>query len=1461
MSWKDRISSAFNSAKDELGIGLAWVSAQWDSYQGWKSDYESKPSTNFISDINRTADRVLVKPMSDAFFGGLGKAAEGAAWLQSTAVARPISTAVMAGSQRDASLGDYWNRSESISPGQAIWTQALKPDAFRASGLNAQDPYAMDAASVAARREYFTNTWKGKIGSGLLDATISFGLDPLVSIGKGAKAASTSRRTLSGAEETANALRASDGAMDVSRREARLGEKINAFLERTKGMPVEQLAAQPEFKAGGDAGAIAYLFSRVDQEVTDEATNLGAKRTLWGALLGHQESIEKLRGMQSGLADELARLTQVPTQTSFVEATNGNLVNHADELARLNDLPESLEEAESRRKEITATLSRLDRLIAARGSTSLIQGDVRDRIITRQSLAPMGIREETIHTGMGGRPYRVVTGASGARLPGHVSVKDPTSGYEQLRETLSQARWMAPAERSALLADYLNAPSAGARQEVVRRAEGRVVASVGWKYGLDNAAVRKLLAAGNVRRDAYRNLLKSRYYSAAFDEDAIAIIDGEMDEAHVFARPLLQSMIEDQVPMVDPRMLDKVIKQATRNRLLDKAVRVNPIGDALVDKTDRAVDLSTDALTLITRTWKDSALMRLAYPTRVQVDSQMRLMAYMGSAAYIAQAPAAMRQMGRYLAKGVRTQDFGKGPIRKWFAPEFQQEGIETFLRKMGIPESDVAITARTLIDTDGGVADLAGELADRGLAKARASGNWGRVSEADPRWGEGWMRAVNRQIRNSPTAMRFVAGMDADAVRAQVLSDPNMRAEWDNLAPMFDDDLDAWVEAVRAHVDHYLPHADLRPLVIDRQVGQEEISKYFSQVPDRMPIHGEGHSVLERGPAAELSEWYNNLRQKWYTFASNAPENIMARAPLYAEAYKRNLAENIGRLGGDTITDVDLMAARRNADKFARREVGRILFDVSHASNMSHQARFLSPFFAAWEDMMGKWSGLLYDKPWMIERFRQAWDAPNAMGMVVDTNGNRVDADGSVWNKDENGEWYQLDPEKDALLIGKGEYIVVPLAGLTAGLIDEIGGAGSLRINKKSFNIVFQGEPFWLPGAGPLVQAPVNKLMVSSFPDLADSTLGKYILPFGVSDRSLGDQFTPSWIRQARSAFGNTRDYAEVYALLLAQETSRHNTGERGEIEPGEIAAKARNWFILRAITANASPVSAMPSAKLAFYQEQAHLYRQKYGDKDWQLKFYDDFPDYFEMSISLNTNESGIQASDRSWRALDDPWIRQKISENPEYGWALLGIDGMIDPEVVGGEYSRDVATALGVTQYGFGNTNTFRGKKTPAEALADIQRQKGWIRYQKVMTQIQRELEIRGLHSISQKGATDLREAKAVYVKKLGEENQVWLEDFNDGSSKKLPGFFAAMKDAKSDEKFAKRPDVVALDRYLEMRRQVQAALAERRTKDINHPDNADLRAAVDAFTAALAAENFGFEQMFHRLLERDDMKGDY
>ena len=1485
MSFWDRLGDAYDATAGKARAGLSWYSAM----KG-----EREQSHDAIAWLNDQVDKV-VDPLSKVTFDAVGKAGQAIDTVYSYGIARPVSTAVQVdelgrskakgsltgliqGAFDKDSWAQAWKRSEEISPGQAITTAFTSDESLQARGLNPADPFAQDKGSVAARYKWFQSgdSWSGKLASGSIDFAGNVFADPTMLVAKAGKAASLSSRTLKGAEETTAALAAAGGATDVTGRQARLGGKISEAIRRTDGMSASEIALQPEFRATGDSNALAYAFARANEvHAEDEVARHATKRAVWGAMLGDKNSIDSLKQYHEGLANEIKRMGEAPPQSAF--DAQREISDHGAAALQVYNA-ETPYEIIAQRKLIDDEMARLERIVASAGTSSLVRGDSR---ATASALRDMsGISTSYLNSGLGNRPVRIVAGALGSRLPGHVQVKDPVVGFEQLRSTLTQATLMEPATRKNLLDRYISAVSAGDRQGIVREAEARVVASVGKRYDLSPEAVQRLIESGDGTRNTYMTMLKTRLYSAAEDDRFVHLVDPENDEAYAVARPLLQSQIEDNVPIVDPRQLERAVRELSGNRTWEKAL--NSVGASnAVKAIDGVNGVADDVLRTVTRVWKDAALMRFAYPARVQVDSQLRLMTHIGVLPYMAQFPQIAKGMTKYLRSNA---DLSDPKMRNWFKPGDYEAGMTEMLTKAGVPEEDIAATVRKLVDIDGNAADLAGEMADRGLGKARMEGNFGYVDPADKMWAVSWQRAVNRQIRNSPTAMKAAEGYTIAELRRFVTTDKVGRAEWRELAGSNGNDIDGWLATVQNHVNHYLPTQEMRAKALAGDIQNEDVVRWFggtnvapgkpgvgrgdrtsrSNLPGdvsgpggdgivsdgqaaRMRVHGESYSPLTKSKAAEA---YEKTRTKWYEFASGAPEAVMARSPLYADSYKRNMAEIVARLG-DNLSSEDLMNARRAADRAARKDVGKVLFDSSHSSNLSQSMRYVSPFFAAWEDMMKKWSGLIYDKPWTAVRIDQIWDSPNAAGVVVDSNGNRVDEEGNTWLKQPDGQWKKLDPTKDAALIGDGQYMLLP-----AGPLGKLTGQSKFRINKNAFNIVFQGEPWWLPGAGPLVQVGVNDLIRSYFPEHADDPLIKFVLPFGPTDASAGEQMLPSWIKQARSAFGNTQDHANTYALLLAQETSLVQAGKRGPIKPGEIADKTRNWYIVRAITANASPVSMQPSAKLQFYVDQAHIYRQQYG-KEWQTKFSEDFPEYFDMSLSLSSNPTGIVATEKAYNALKDSKIRQAVSENPDLGWMLVGPENLYGTGA-GTEFSQGVYTWQQTSGLGFGNETKFRGKQSPQEALAKVEASKGWIMYQKVRTLLNEEMAARGVTSLEQKGAEDLKGRWSAFVKGLS-ENDSWRRDYEQRDVGKVTNLLTvASREMKKNPKLAQRADMKSIATYIEARAFLQEQLAKRDNKSL--AKNPDLQGAWNAFTAGLVKNNIGFEQVYNRILEADTIQGE-
>ena len=1343
--------------------------------------------------------------------------------------------------------GDEWRRSwndaTQATPGQTILTATgLTPDGITLAG---------DKASVEARRDYFENTWSGKLSSGSIDFLQNLFLDPLVLGGKYGKAGKLAEITV--APKKAEALFAASRTGEAGSKLTRVGRqqgKLDSLIQASDNMSESEIAALPQFQRSGDAGqALAALWGSANRELAGSPEEIIAlrhevKRSIVGALIGDPASIKSLSERSELLAHEAKRMADMPPQTRFVREfswKDGGSWQYRQE--NLGVAPEIT----ARQERIEQELDRVSRILSAKGSLDRVAPTAQEA--RRYASGQYRLHMTTIEGGgIGSRPIRVIQALSANRLPGHVNAADPMSGLQQMRDYLTAAPHLEGAAKQDILDRYVKAVGQSERRDVILQAEGAVERSTAKRYDLTPEQYDALKTAAVSRRDAWVNTLKERLYSAAPGAKFVHVVDPETDQVIAVPRPLLRSQVEDHLPVVDPRELDKFIRKGANQRLFE-----NVVGTGVLNKVDASNEVFSEALMWGTRIWKDSVLFRLAYPIRVQVDTQMRLMSYMGALAYMRQVPQQVQEWN--VLRFSRSTDVGVA------------RALNMRLARTGLPEDMRANIVAGLTRTGGGPADLASEIGSKLLSERRASGKWGQIdprSATDADWVQAYLRDINQQVRNSPTAMAFVKGASVDQVKAEMRKSPAMRAEWRELRTSNARDLDAWLARLEAHVEQYLPQADVRVALQQRALTLDDMKAFFQgeRLDDRMIIHGESYSPLVKD---NLLDRYENLRNGWYKWASDAPETVLGRSPLYSYAFKQKMKDIEARLQQtypDRIPVKAIEDARVQADRFARREVGRTLFDSSHTSNLSSHFRFVAPFFSAWEDMMKKWGQLMYDKPQLVPRLGQVWNAPNNAGMVVDSNGNKVDAQGNVFDR---ATGRKLNPVKDAALIGKGEYVVIP-----AGFLKGATGADKVRVRKASFNIAFQGEPWWLPGLGPLVAVPMNQQVRKSFPDAADHPVLKYVFPYGLSEKDAQGQILPSWIKQARNAFGNTTDYQDTYSLILAQETSKFYAGQRKALpSTDEVAHRSRNWFILRAVTANASPVSVQPSAELQFYVDQAHIYRAKYA-KDWQVKFDEDFPDFYRMRLSLSANETGIVATDAAYKTAADRRYRKLIAQAPEYGWLVVGPDNYYgsDPK---NRFSQGVYTWEMTQAIGYGNTATFRSKRdNPADAIAEVEASKGWDDYQKARTALNRELERRGGISLGSKEAQDLDEVWNGYVDESGvrhdgymdylrKENQAWAKDFDQtdrGKAQRTLEFAAkALEQAPS---LRQRGDFQVLDSYMQARQMVQALL-DQSGAGLTAKANEGIKEEWDAYVAYLVSENVGFEQMYNRALLRDDLSG--
>lgn len=1316
-------------------------------------------------------------------------------------------------------VNEGWNEAADISPGQAFGSLAtglpgVPMLAAKAMGDAAGDR-SFDVTDTDQREPAFEEDWSGRIGTGALDVAIAWFADPTVLLGKGAAAARGARTLTRGNAEVEGAVALARSGEELRPgatalvglpgrgRQEMIAQRLRDFAARTDGKSEAELMNDPLLRQTTDAGALAYFMARANT-IEDEATRHSTKLDAFAVALGDKGAIERIRTQRADLAAEWERLNSPVEATVAADRFSWDDAGQGA-LDFFNNDPKRLAELDAKKADIDAAIERLDRLEGIAGEASKFAPNVADRL--GHSIRNARMRETVLQDGLASVPVRVVAGATGHRVPGYVNTEDALLGADHLRDTLRRSRYLKADDKSRLLDEFGRAANQAERNRVIEQAEQMMWRAHASHHGIPVQTAEQLYQAAMARRQAVLSTMKSRLYSGS-DAGKVTVIDDD-GMAHVFNRAFLDPHLRASVPVTDPKVLETALKRAKRTGY--SAVGRNA--------AEGAMALADDGLAFLTRGWKDLALMRPAYPLRIQVDTQLRLLASL-KGQYLVAAAAGTKNLATNWANRATAQEMARLGVD---VNELAAKGgVGEVVTHKGVSFDVIRPTERRTIDDligseNASVHQILQSTTERELYQMRASGQWQAIRGGEKGWGEAQIRAINNQIRNSPVAMRILsAGGDNAAIAAWVRKDRAGFSEWREFRNDFPD-LDAWIDEIRVHLDHTLPQPHMRAAVAEREITAADIDEWFADVASRPVVHGEAQVPIARTLIG--AEW-SKLRQSYYKWVNDMPETVLGRHPLYVHRFKEHMTRMIDNLDASHVTSADVERLRRSASQLARRDVNNTMFDLSRQSNIAHWFRFVSPFFAAWEDTMMKWSRLFYDDPDTAARFALAWEAPEAVGIV---------------QEDENGE----------------KYIIIPGTG-------GVDGAGAWTIRKDSFNLVFSGEPWWAPGFGPLVQVPANEIVKRAFPEAVDdnTALGKVLrlfLPFNVQDENAGEQIVPAWAKRLNAAWGITEggedQFAQTYALLYAQETVRRRQAGLEPPTKAEVNQLTRNWFFARAFAAGALPVSGTPQPVLQFYVEEARRYRRDYG-RDWQEKFYEDYPDYYEMSISLSENTTGVEATEQAYNAAQR-W-RPFIAENPEYGWFFVGPDNV--PGFDAGVYAAQSSLSIGL-----GERGTWRDRKDPGEAMQDVQAEKGWMEYRSVSTELQLALEERGLTSLNQRGAEDLAAIKRDFIDELKQENPAWATAFGQRDTQKVEGFLRMAVDSmEKDSRLAARADMVALQDYLAVREDIRQVMAERGTGSLDNEVNADLREIWDEFTTAWVQENLGAEQMFQRVLEADDLR---
>ena len=648
-----------------------------------------------------------------------------------------------------------------------------------------------------------------------------------------------------------------------------------------------------------------------------------------------------------------------------------------------------------------------------------------------------------------------------------------------------------------------------------------------------------------------------------------------------------------------------------------------------------------------------------------------------------------------------------------------------------------------------------------------------------------------------------------------------------------------------------------------------------------------------------------DNLYRRFINRAMNAlgtvPEDTLIRHPFYRKRWMEEMQRQVNAYeieGVNSFSPAQLDAMRRQAHSFALRTTRETTYTVTRLSTPAAALGLLIPFFPAWENAMRFWVREFTQRPENLMRYVQAWNAPNAVGMVVDENGEPIEAKRGIFGLPE------------ALFAPGASYIQFTLPEGLAKQVDKlpflsVGTKGEVRIAKGALNVALQGDYPWLTNFGPLVSAPLS-YFAAQRPDYAQALLDfeagglpvgealmKTAIPFGrptaekdILSATL-EQLTPATANRLITAVRGWNDpqfvgtVEEIYRdMTIDWERNGRPDGEEPSMD--EATSRAREFFALRFVASFAAFAAPSFQSKYQGELEEWRRISEKHRDIEDSYKAFgisppEDQPTGYQAALreflnlhgpaffyltQSSSGRSGVGATVGEYEILrDHGGLASKLANSdPDEDWVAM----------ITSPYADDFSQPVYAYQMNrsFDNSTTLMRGGQPESVIEKGQIARGWIAYRDGMNELEALLEEAGFTSFEQTGAEMFKDAKSLLELEIAQENPAWerqRDKFDRGGWKDMIRNVEAIL---GDEAFMKahgnEPLWMDVKDWYEARAELGQILIQRKQElgdkgslNINSASNEDLKMAWDLFIAEKKRENIVFSEWYNRFADYDTL----
>ena len=359
------------------------------------------------------------------------------------------------------------------------------------------------------------------------------------------------------------------------------------------------------------------------------------------------------------------------------------------------------------------------------------------------------------------------------------------------------------------------------------------------------------------------------------------------------------------------------------------------------------------------------------------------------------------------------------------------------------------------------------------------------------------------------------------------------------------------------------------------------------------------------------------------------------------------------------------------------------------------------------------------------------------------------------------------------------------------------------------------------------------------------------------------------------QTRIGNLQDpqFARTYQLIYNTEQMKAKRNGQPPVSADKILNMTKDYWNMRTVASLVMPFAPKFDSPYKYYLDKSREYKRLYGLQADE-KFLADYPDFFSFSSSLSANPTGIQTSVNAVKNIN------------KYG-PLIGELAKIEPKLIGAIVNDPKGYNFSQASYDYlygknvssDSAQKFLASQSPAEAQKKNEAEKGWIKYNQIADAIDAELKSRGLSSIQQTGAEDLKLVKESFIRKLAVQTDAsgkplydsktgdyvrtaWYDDYLDTDGSKTNRVIAGLSKIVHDTTFMdkngnnKNTTWKSVSAYLDVRKAIAAELATRQTKSISAKSNLDLQLIYDGTVNKLKKDDpLGFSYLYDRFLSQD------